>query len=224
MRARAALALACLSASPILAATPRASLTHAAFNVRDKATALADIKNAEAAALLILARAPADREAQKMRAMAVGYRAKLAGSRSDALLARKLFDALVASDPRDAEAQAALGSWHIDAVSQLGGFMAGTVLGANRNAGLAALDRSIALGGKRAFYTGLAALLRAKLNPADPQARTLAEAAIAAPAPTALDQFVKDAAAALLVPLRAGNLKSAQAVATLWLPLGHITR
>ncbi len=218
------LALACLCAAPALGATPRATLTHAAFITRDRASALADVNSAEAAALATLGKTPGDREAQKMRAMAVGYRAKLAASRTDALLARKLFDALVASDPRDPEAQAAIGSWHVDSVAQLGNFMASTVLGANRNIGLAALDKSVALGGKRALYAGLAALLRAKLNPADPQARTLAETALAAPTPTPVDQFIKNAAAALLVPLKAGDLKTAQAVAKLWLPLGHVVR
>jgi hypothetical protein len=222
------LPLACIVAlllnAPALATTPRTGLTHAAFVARDRTVALNEIAAAEAAAAHMLLVAPGDREAQKARAMAIGYRAKLTNSRSDALVARKLFDALVASDPRDAEALAAVGSWHIGAVSSLGGFMASTVLGANRKAGLAAIDRSVMLGGNRAFFRGLAALLRAELNPADPMIPALVQAAIASPTPTPIDIFVQRAAVALQGPLKSGDRKSIIAVAKLWLPLGRVMR
>jgi hypothetical protein len=154
--------LACILvvATPAAAATPREILTGAAFGTRDKAAALAQVGQAQAASAAILARAPHDREAGLILAMAIGYRAKLTRNRTDALAARKMFDALAAASPRDAEAQALVGGWHVDAVSQLGGLVAGAALGAKRATGLAALDRSVALGGGRALFPGLAALMR----------------------------------------------------------------
>jgi len=218
------IAVALVWSAPLAATTPRETLTSAAFQARDKAKALAQIADAQTALAAILARTPGDREALKMRAMALGYRAKLMRSRSDALAARKAFDALVDADPHDPEALAAIGSWHIDAVSQLGGLIARAALGADKRSGLSALDRSVALGGKRAFFTGLAALLRASLDPGDAQVRPLAEATLRNATPTALDIFMQRAATALLVPVRANDRKATQALAKLWLPLGRVAR
>src|SRR3546814_9549632 len=88
----------------------------------------------------------------------------------------------------DPEAQAAVGAWNVDAVSQLGSFIAGAALGADRKAGLAAINRAVVLGGDRAMFPGLAALLRLSLNSKDVHARGLAEAAARGTVPTALDQ------------------------------------
>ena len=98
------------------------TLTQTAFAARDKTAALAQLASVEAAAAATLARAPGDTEAQMTRAMAVSYRAKLSQSRTDALAAKAQFEALAAKNPRDAEAQAALGAWHLNAVEALGGF------------------------------------------------------------------------------------------------------
>jgi hypothetical protein len=216
--------LACILvvATPAAAATPREILTGAAFGTRDKAAALAQVGQAQAASAAILARAPHDREAGLILAMAIGYRAKLTRNRADALTARKMFDALAAASPRDAEAQALVGGWHVDAVSQLGGLVAGAALGAKRATGLAALDRSVALGGGRALFPGLAALMRLSLDGSDPQAGALAEAAGRGATPTPLDQVIQRSAAAVLVPLRAGNAKAAQALAKELLPFGRV--
>src|SRR3546814_7726964 len=101
----------------------------------------------------------------------------LSQSRSNALVAKKMFEALAASDPHDPEAQAAVGAWNVDAVSQLGSFIAGAALGADRKAGLAATNRAVVLGGDRAMFPGLAALLRLSMNSNDVHPRGLAEAA-----------------------------------------------
>ena len=147
-------------------------LTEAAFQARDQATALAQVAQSEAAANAILARVPNDREASVVRAMAIGYRAKLTRNRADALAARKLFTALVAADPHDPEAEAAIGAWHLDSVAALGGLVAGMVLGAHKADGTAAMDRAVGLGGGRAMFPGLAALLRLALDPDDARAHS----------------------------------------------------
>jgi hypothetical protein len=157
-----------------------------------------------------------------MAATAVGYRAKLTGSRTEAIAARKLFERLVATNPRNAEAQLALGAWHVGAVYRLGGFMARAALGGGKSSGLAALDRAVALGGNRAFYPGMAALLRLELDPADPRGRALAEAAARAGAPTTLDRIVQRATAAVLIPLRAGDRGRVKALASQHLPFGWL--
>jgi hypothetical protein len=210
-------------ASPTLAATPREILTQAAFASRDKPTALARIGQAEAAVSGVLARTPQDREAKLLAAMAIGYRAKLNKTRGEAVEAGKRFAVLAAADPRDAEAQAALGAWHLDAVTALGGMMAGVALGAKKASGLAAMDRAVALGGNRAMFSGLSALMRLALDPADPAAPALAEAAAKGATPTQLDQIMQKGAATVLVPLRAGDRKQAAALARILLPFGRIT-
>ncbi|MDB5688782.1 MAG: hypothetical protein JWL91_658 [Sphingomonas bacterium] len=216
------LCAAALIAAPALAATPRETLAQAAFAVRDKPTALARIGQAEAAVNGVLARTPRDREANLLAAMAIGYRAKLNKSRSEAVEAGRRFAALAAADPRDAEAQAALGAWHLDAVTALGGMMAGVALGAKKATGLAAMDRAVALGGNRAMFAGLSALMRLALDPADAKAPALAEAASRGATPTPLDQIMQRAAAAVLVPLRARDTKQAAALARQLLPFGRI--
>jgi hypothetical protein len=208
-------------AMPATAATPRELLTTAAFQTADKKTALtlvnAAITNSEA----VLAGNPGDHEAQLGRAMGIGYRARLTRKPADAKMSRKLFEGLVAANPRDAEAQLFLGGWHLDAVAA--GFLATTVLGAKREEGLDHLNRSVALGGNRAFFKGIAAMMRIRLDPADIRnARVLAEQAVAAPAPTVLDRIVKRESEAMLVPLRNNDGKAAAALARKLLPFGRI--
>jgi hypothetical protein len=205
-----------------LAATPRDTLAQAAFTPSDKGTALARIDQAKAAVDAVLARAPADREARLLSAMAIGYRAKLNRSRGEAIEAGKQFAALAAANPRDPEAQAAVGAWHLDAVTALGGMMAGVALGAKKAPGLAAMDRAVALGGDRAMFSGLSALLRLALDANDARARALAETAARGTTPTALDQIMQRAAAAVLVPLRAGDTRAASALAKQLLPFGRL--
>lgn len=210
-------------AAPASALTPRESLIVAVFDARDKAGALAMIDTADKAASAVLARAPRDREATLIRAMALGYRAKIGRSRHDALAARAQLEALAAADPRDAEAQIAVAGWHLDAIADVGAFMARAALGADRRTGLAALDRAIALEPNRAGFPALASMMRIRLDPADvSRARQLAEAAVLAAAPTSLDIALRRRIGPLLAPLRAGDGKRAAAVARTLLPLGRL--
>ncbi|HEX7782008.1 MAG TPA: hypothetical protein VF509_04300 [Sphingobium sp.] len=206
-----------------MADTPREILTTAAFQTTDKAAALALITRAIAAADGILAKSPGDHEATLQRGIGIGYRAKLTKSRTDAQTSLKIFEALAAKDPRDAEAQMVVAGWHLDAIDQLGGFIARTVLGARKTVGDAALDRAVALGRGRAFFPGLAAMMTIRQDSDDvSSARTLAEAAIAAPATTPLDQLMKRNAAAILPALRAGKGKAAADLSRTLLPFGRL--
>ncbi len=211
-------ALSLLLSTSAVAETPRDLLTSVAFGNSDKAGALAVIERAQAA----VAKLDNRREAQLMSAMATGYRAKLNNSRGEAVNARKAFEAVAAANPNDAEALAALGSWHVSAVTALGSFAARLALGAQRERGLAALDRSIALGGNRALFTGNAALLRVKLDGPTPEARKLAVLAAAAPAPTAIDRQMKAASLKLLAAW--DGTAAVRTLASRLLPLGRFEK
>lgn len=212
-----------VAVSPAVAQTPRDILTEAAFVTTAKSAAIAQVNAARTAATAALRRTPADREAQFQVAMATGYAAKLTRNRADAVSARKQFEALAASNPRDPETQAAVAGWHLDSIADLGSLAAGMALGAKKAAGLAALDRAVAVGGQRALFPGIASLMRIRLDKGDiATARRLAEAAVAAPAPTRLDAIVKRNAGAVLVPLRAGNGAAASALAARLLPFGRL--
>ncbi len=218
----AAVAVSALAAASVQAETPRELLTHASFIDRDRTVALARVDRASAVAGAVLARAPGDQEAALMQAMAVGYRAKLTGNRSEAIAARRQYESLVARFPRNPEAQAALGAWHVGVIVKLGRFVGRAAAGAQKGVGYEALDRAVALGGNRAMFCGLAGLLRLEIDPEDPRGRALVETASAAPAPTPIDGFIRRAAVAVLVPLRAGRGKEAKLLADKLLPFGQI--
>lgn len=216
-----ALAAPILLAAPATAATPRDIIVQAAFLTTDKAQALALVNQALAAANAQLGADPGDREARLQQAFATGYHAKLTRSPGEAKASRRLFEALVASNPRDPEAQLGLGGWHLDAIAE--GFLATSVLGAKRPLGLAGVDQAVALGGNRVLFKALAAMMRIRLDPRDvSSARALAEAASTGTQPTALDRIAKREVDALLVPLRAGDGAAAAAAARRLLPFGRI--
>ena len=210
-----------LCATPVQAETPRELLTQAGFVDRDRNVALARIEKAAAVAGQTLSRAPNDQDAAVVQAMANGYRAKLLGNRGQAILARKQYETLVARYPRNAEAQAALGAWHVGVIAKLGRFVGRAVAGAQKATGFDALERSVALGGNRAMFAGLAGLLRLELDPNDVRGRALVETASKAPTPTAIDGYVRKAAVAVLVPLRAGDANATKALADKLLPFGQ---
>ena len=221
----AAAAILAAVAAPAAAETPRQLLVSAAFGTSDKAKALTLIDQAINGADTALRRNPADREARLQRAVAISYRGKLKRSRADLVVARKAFQSLVASDPHDAEAQLALGGWHLGAVIEVGALVAQTALGAKRATGLQALERAGAGGGGRALFPAFASLTRIQLDPHDvPTARRLAEAAVKARASSPIDKIMQRQAAALLPSLRSGNGKAAAKAATLLLPFGRLRK
>ena len=212
-----------LTIAAIAVATPavaqaqsaRDLLVQAAFEDRSKPVALARIERARA-----LANAAAARNGDDP-ATALGYRAKLNGNRGEAIAARRAFEAAVARFPRNAEANVALGAWHIGVIVTYGRIVGRAAVGAQKNVGIAALDRSVALGGNRAMFAGLAALLRLEIDPADPRGRALAEqASRGAPTPTPIDRYMQRASAAVLGAVRSGDDKQVKALADRLLPLG----
>jgi hypothetical protein len=216
-------ALAAAAAPAAQAETPRELLTAAAFQAPTKAKALALVQQAIALSDRTLAAHPGDHEATLQRGVGIGYRAKLTRSRTDARTSLAIFEGLAARNPRDAEAQMVIAGWHLDAIEQLGTFLARTGLGAKAQVGDAALSRGVALGGNRAFYLGLAAMMKIRRDPsAVGEARRWAEAAATAATPTALDVQMKRAALTILPPLRANDGNTAAALARKLLPFGRL--
>ncbi|WP_091148195.1 hypothetical protein [Novosphingobium sp. CF614] len=216
-------AMVAIAPAAALADTPRELLTAAAFQATSKPRALALVGQAIAMSDKILAARPGDHEATLQRGIAIGYRAKLTRSRSDARTSLGIFERLAAQNPRDAEAQMVIAGWHLDAIDQLGGFVARTALGARTQAGEEALARAVALGGDRAFYPGLAAMMQIRKDHGDvAQARRWAEAAATAQTPTPLDQLAKRAATAILPALRTNDGKTAAMLARKLLPFGKL--
>lgn len=213
-------ALACV-APAARAETPRDMLAIAAFHDTDKGVALARIDKARVGATALLARNVDDQDAAMVQAMALGYRAKLTSNRGDAIAARKQFEGLAIRFPRNPEPSVALGAWHMGAIAKFGRLIGRATLGAQKDAGLKALDRAVVLGGNRAMFLALAGLLRIEIDPSDPRGAELTEAALRGTTPTALDRQFQRAAAAVLVPLRRGNRKAGQKLADRLLPLGQ---
>lgn len=214
-------ALAIIAPAAAEAQSARDFLVQAAFEDRSKPVAAAHIERARALAAAAAARNPDDQEAAVVGATALGYRAKLSGNRSEAVGARRAFETAATRFPRNAEAQVALGAWHMGIISKVGRFV-GRVIGAQKNVGLASLDRSVALGGNRAMFAGLSALLRLQADPDDPRGRTLAEQASRAATPTNIDRYMQRACTAVLGPLRNGDDKTVAALADRLLPLGWV--
>lgn len=206
------------------AATPRETLLRAAFFTPNKAQAIALVQGALDETQAMLAKTPGDREARLQNALAIGYRGQLKRTLTDAKTARDAFVALSKAYPRDAEVQVAYAGWHLTAVTDLGPFLARSVLGASKDQGLAALQRSLALGGNRAFFPAFAALIRVRLDPKDTRSPlTLATTAMAAATPTPLDKVMQRAAQRVSVPLRAGDGAAADKLAKQLLPFGTVS-
>ncbi|MDE0877640.1 MAG: hypothetical protein OSB00_03090 [Sphingomonas bacterium] len=211
-----------LAPAPANAQSARDWLTQAGFVDRDRATALAHIDRADQAANAALAKSPGDEEALLMQAMALGYRAKLTSSRSLVMAARKQYEALVQRFPRSAEAQAALGAWHVGVIHKVGSLV-GRVLGAQKSIAYASLDRAVTLSGNRAMLIGVAGLMRLQLDPDDPTGKLLVERATRSPAPTSVDVYVRRAAIAVLAEIKAGDDKAVKRLADTLLPFGQFS-
>jgi len=205
---------------PAVAQTARDLLTQAAFQDRSQPAALARVDRARALALAAVQRMPDDQDAAVIAAGALAYRAKLTGSRTEAIEARKQLEAVATRFPRNAEAQIGLGGWHLGVIARVGRLVGRAMAGAQKGAGLAATDRAVSLGGNRAFFAGVAGLLRIETDPADPRGRALLEQAAQAATPSGVDRIIQRSASAVLTSLKNGEAKTAAALADRLLPFG----
>lgn len=207
-------------ARPAAAQTPRELLIHAAYEDRSGPVAIGRIDRARSAALAAAARAPDDQDAAVVAAIALAYRAKLTGNRSEAIAARKGLEGVVARFPRNAEAHLALGAWHIGVINKVGRILARAGAGAQKAVGYSALDRAVALGGNRATFSAIAGMIRLDEDARDARGRALVAAAAQGATPTALDRINQRAATAVSAALRRGDAKAASALSDRLLPFG----
>lgn len=211
-----------LGAAP--APSPRDLLVYAAYEDRSAVAALARIDVARAQALASLARDPSDQDAAVVAGIALAYRAKLTGNRTEALAARRGLEVVVQRFPRNAEAHLALGGWHIGVINKVGRLLARAGAGARQDVGYAELDRAVALGGDRAVFPAIAGMVRLEQDTGDARGRALVEAAARAGTPTPLDRINQRAAGLVAAAIRKGDGRVAGSLADRLLPFGWVRK
>lgn len=209
--------------APALVLAGRATLIVASFDTtdRDRAKALIDAADHDFDAALALA--PSSEEAALMKAQAVGYRGKLSKSPGLAKETKARIEAVLARDPNDALAWASLAGWHAGAITTLGKFLAGTLLGASSKVAVADFETALAKDPRSpvhpAFY-GLTLLDLSVDNGA--RATQLLQTVQRLPARDAYENLLKRATGQVLPLLTAGDVKGAQALARRLLPFGKL--
>lgn len=201
----------------------RATLIVASFDTTDRARAKAMIDTANHDFDLALAKAPNSIEAQLQKATAIGYRAKLSKSPGLARETKERMEAVVARDPNYGLGWASLGGWHAGAVSTLGRFIAGTVLGANAKTAIADFEQALAKDPRNPVHPAFYGLTLLDLDTANAQRATeLLKRVSQMPTHDAYEALLKRATAQVLPLLAAGDVKGAQAMARRLLPFGKL--
>jgi tetratricopeptide (TPR) repeat protein len=206
-----------------LALAARATLAIAAYQTRDRAQAERLIDEALADAKAARAQNPKHVEALLQQAIGVAYRAKLRQSPSQAREARKLMENALKLAPDNAFAWASLAGWHGEAVADLGGFVAGTVLGARKAEALRlyeeALRRDTA---SPTFPTFFAVTLLRLDRDQTARARSLLQSALEKPARDGFEALMRQHAAQVLSALQSGDSKKTLALVKRLQPFGEI--
>ena len=202
----------------------RAQLSVAAYQTTDKARAEALIALAEKDFDAALARAPGNVEAQLQKAIAVGYRAKLAKSRTLGKETRTRMEAVKTAHPDMAMAWAAVAGWHGGAVATLGSFIAGVALGAHARDAIAGFDQAVKLDPANPVHRTYYAQTLLDLDTANAGRAAQVLAPIAGlPVKDGFDALLRRQGIALLAALKAGDAKAAQALARRQQPFGGLT-
>lgn len=209
--------------APSLVFAGRAALIVASFDTtdRDRAKALIDAADHDFDAALALA--PSSVDAALMKAQSVGYRGKLSKSPGLAKETRARIEAVLARDPNNGIAWSSLAGWHAGAVTTLGKFLAGTVLGASSKVAIADFETGLAKDPRNpvqyAFY-GLTLLDLSTDNGA--RATELLQTVARLPARDAYEGLLKRETAQVLPLLTSGDVKGAQTLARRLLPFGKL--
>ncbi len=209
------------AASLILAG--RATLITASFETTDRTKAKAQVDAADHDFDAALAKDPQNLEAALMKAQAVGYRGKLAKSPGLAKETRTRMEAVLQRDPSYALAWASIAGWHAGAISTLGKFLAGTLLGASSKTAIADFETALAKDPKSPVHPTFYGLTLLDLGTENsPRATQLLETAQRLPARDAYEGLLKRATAEVLPLLRNGDVKGAQTLARRLLPFGKL--
>jgi tetratricopeptide (TPR) repeat protein len=202
----------------------RAALTVAAFEASDRPRAESLIDQAMKDANRALSRQATHVEATLQLAIATGYRAKLRQSPMLARQARKLMEQAMARAPGNAFAWAALGGWHGESVADLGGFIAGTVLGAKKAEAFryydGALERDPSSPTIHTFYAFN--LVRLDEKAYSKRIKNLLTRAVALKPRDGFEQLISNQARDVLTALLAGETRRATVLTNLYQPFGKI--
>ncbi|MGI4879198.1 MAG: hypothetical protein ACRYG4_17120 [Janthinobacterium lividum] len=202
----------------------KSTLTIAGFEVTDKARARAMIDQADHDFDAALAKAPNSIDAQLQKATAIGYKAKLTKSPGLAKDTRERFEAVIARDPNNALAWASMAGWHAGAVSTLGRFVAGAVLGATSKVAFADFETAMAKDPRSPVHPAFYALTLLDLGTENaPRATELLRLASRLQGRDAYENLLRRGATQVLVPLMADDLKGAQTLARRLLPFGKLS-
>lgn len=209
------------AASLVLAG--RATLITASFDTtsRDRARALVDMAEHDFDAALLLA--PNDIDAQLQKATAVGYRGKLAKSPALAKETRSRMEAVLARDPANGLAWASLGGWNAGAVSTIGKFLAGTLLGANAHVAMTDFETALAKDPRNPVHPAFYGLTLLDLGTENtPRALQVLQMAARDPARDAYEALLKKAVTQVIPLIVSGDVRGAQALARKLLPFGKL--
>lgn len=200
----------------------RAELIIASFDTveRDRAKALVDAAEHDFDAGLV--REPSNIELQLQKATAVGYRGKLSKSPGLAKETKTRMEAVLARDPNYGLAWASLGGWHAGAISAVGKFLAGTVLGANSKTAIADFETALAKDPHNPVHPAFYGLTLLDLGTDNARAMQLLQAVSRMPARDAYEALLKRETGQVLPLLAAGNTKGAQELARRLLPFGKL--
>jgi tetratricopeptide (TPR) repeat protein len=202
----------------------RSVLAVAAYRTPDKARALQLSNQAAALADAALARRPGDPAALLQKGIAIGYVAKLERSPGRAKAARKLMDQARSLAPGDPLAWAALGGWHGESVATLGGFLAGTALGAKKSESIKAFEAALAKGADGAVVPTFYAFTLLALDPDNaPRARTLLAQAVRASPRDGFEALLWRQAEQVLPLLQKNDVAGARALAKRLQPFGTLS-
>lgn len=192
----------------------RANLWLAGYETTERARAEALIAAAERDFDAALAKAPSNVDARLQKAVAIGYRAKLAKSPGLAKDSRDRFVAIRDANPENPLAWSAVAGWHGGAVASLGGFMAGTVLGAKASEFEAGFARVFQLAPRNPAYRTLYAIGLLDLTPRNAaKASTALKGIETLPAADAFERSLRDQGARVAAALAKGDAKAAQTLA-----------
>lgn len=192
----------------------RANLWIAGYETPDKVRAEALIAAAEKDFDAALAKDPKNREAQIQKAVAIGYRAKLAKSPGLAKDCRDRFVAVRDAHPDYALAWSAVAGWHGGSVASLGGMMAGMVLGAKTSTFEEGFARVFRLEPRNPAYRTLYAITLLDLTPknAEKAAATL-KGIESMPAADAFERALRAQGVRIAASIAKGDAKDAQVLA-----------
>ena len=182
-------------------------LVDAAYHETSKSEALAKLEAAIADADKGLALDAGSSDARLQKAIALGYRGKITKSRGDAKAAEEMIEAVIKRDPKNAMAYAALGGLHGEAVSNLGKFLAGTMMGSSAEKSMRAFQTATELAPTDMTIRALYAVNVIAMKQMDQKARVkaLLTPVVKAPAKGEMGAVMKATARDMLAALNAGD-------------------